>query len=296
MCVGNMAHASFSSSTDVRRVMRPRDVHSHKGDYGRLLIVGGSDVYSGAPALAGIASLRTGVGLVFIAAPRGVASVIRSYSPDLIVHQLGENVVTSDDLPAIGRLLTQSDALVLGPGIGRDSETTAAVPRIIQKANDMNKPILIDADAIRAVAGGDAYRHRSIVLTPHAGEFKALSGVEAPAGWRKRVPICVNFAKTRSCVLLLKGHETIVTDGCRVKVNRTGNPGMAKGGMGDVLSGIIGTFLAQHADPFDAAVAGAYLQGRAGDLLLKGKGFHMISSDLVEILPAVLKQYDRLRS
>jgi len=276
--------------------MKPRDLHSHKGDYGRLLIVGGSDVYSGAPALAGMASLRTGVGLVFIAAPRGIAPVIRSYSPDLIVHELSDNVVTSQDLAAINKLLVQSDALVLGPGIGRDSETSVVIPRIIQKANAMNKPILIDADAIGAVAQGDTYRNRNVVLTPHAGEFKALSGVEAPIGWRKRVPICTNFAKRRSCVLLLKGHETVVTDGYSVKVNRTGNPGMAKGGMGDVLSGIIGTFLAQHATPFHAAVAGAYLHGRAGDLLLKEKGFHMVSSDLVEILPALMKQYDRLGS
>lgn len=292
----NLVRSFFSSSADVRRVMKPRDLHSHKGDYGRLLIVGGSDVYSGAPALAGVASLRTGVGLVFIAAPRGIASVIRSYSPDLIVHQLSDSIITSKDLAAISRLLAQSDALVLGPGIGRDSETRAVIPRIVKKANTMKKPILIDADAIRAVAGSDTYRHRNVVLTPHAGEFKALSGVEAPLGWKKRVPICVNFAKRESCVLLLKGHETVVTDGYKVKVNRTGNPGMAKGGMGDVLSGIIGAFLAQHAEPFHAAVAGAYLHGRAGDSLLREKGFHMISSDLVEILPAVLKQYDRLRS
>jgi len=275
--------------------MKPRDPHSHKGDYGRLLIVGGSDVYSGAPALAGMASLRTGVGLVFIAAPRRISSVIRSYSPDLIVHELCDDVVTSKDLSAIGKLLTQSDALVLGPGIGRSSGTNAVIPQIIQKAHAMKKSILVDADAIRAVAGM-RYDGINMILTPHAGEFKALSGVEVPLEWRKRVPICVDFAKRKRCVLLLKGHETVVTDGFRVKVNRTGNPGMAKGGMGDVLSGIIGAFLAQHVEPFHAAVAGAFLHGRAGDLLLKEKGFHMISSDLVEILPAVLKQYDRLGS
>ena len=275
--------------------MKPRDQHSHKGDYGRLLIVGGSDVYSGAPALAGMASLRTGVGLVFIAAPRRISSVIRSYSPDLIVHELCDDVVTSKDLSAIGKLLTQSDALVLGPGIGRSSGTNAVIPQIIQKAHAMKKSILVDADAIRAVAGM-RYDGINMILTPHAGEFKALSGVEVSLEWRKRVPICVDFAKRKRCVLLLKGHETVVTDGFRVKVNRTGNPGMAKGGMGDVLSGIIGAFLAQHVEPFDAAVAGAFLHGRAGDLLLREKGFHMVSSDLVEILPAVLKQYDRLGS
>ena len=285
---------SFSSSSDVRRVVKPRDPHSHKGDYGRLLIVGGSDVYSGAPALAGMASLRTGVGLVFIAAPRRVASVIRSYSPDLIVHQLNDDLVTSNSLALIEGLLARSDALVLGPGIGRDPETTAMIPRIVEDAASMNKPVLIDADAIRAMARNIGCNYSNLVVTPHAGEFKALSGVEAPERWQKRVPICVDFAKRNSCVLLLKGHETVVTDGNSVKVNRTGNPGMAKGGMGDVLSGIIGAFLAQNVNPFDAAVAGAYLHGRAGDMLVKMKGFHMIASDLVEILPAVLKKFDQI--
>jgi len=285
----------FSTFADVRRVVKPRNPYSHKGDFGCLLIVGGSDVYSGAPALAGMSSLRTGAGLVFIAAPKGTAPTIRSYSPDLIVHQLSEDVVTRHDLQAIAELLTKSDALVLGPGIGRHSETEAAIPQIIKTATDMNRPILIDADAIRAVAHTASYRYSNVVITPHAGEFKALSGMDAPERWRERVPVCVDFAKKNSCILLLKGHETVVTDGDRVKVNKTGNPGMAKGGMGDVLSGIIGTFLSQQAEPFLAAVAGAFLHGRAGDQLLKKKGFHMIASDLINELPAVLRQFDRIK-
>jgi len=286
----------FSTVADVRRVVKPRNLYSHKGDFGSLLIIGGSDVYSGAPALAGMASLRTGVGLVFIAAPKGIASTIRSYSPDLIVHQLSDYAVTQNDLPAISELLAKSDALVLGPGIGRHSETRAAILHIIKSATDMNRPILIDADAIRAVADTVAYKQSNIVVTPHSGEFKALSGIDAPERWRERVPICVDFAKKNSCVLLLKGHETVITDGERVKVNRTGNPGMAKGGMGDVLSGIIGTFLAQRADPFCAAVAGAFLHGRTGDRLLKKEGFHMVASDFINELPVVLRQFDQIET
>jgi NAD(P)H-hydrate epimerase len=272
--------------------VKPRDPYSHKGDFGCLLIVGGSDVYSGAPALTGLAAIRTGAGLVLIAAPKATTSTIRSYSPDLIVHQLSGDVVTPDDVPKLQELLVKSTALVLGPGIGRAPETEVAVPQILKTATEMGKPVLVDADAIRAVAG-TGIKHSNIVLTPHAGEFRALSGIEAPVRWRDRLPFCVEFAKKTSCILLLKGHETVITDGVRVKVNRTGNPGMARGGMGDVLSGIIGAFLAQQADPFLAAVAGAYVHGHAGDLLLKTKGFHMTASDLVDTLPTILRKFDR---
>lgn len=260
------------------------------------MIVGGSDVYSGAPALAGIAGLRTGVGLVLIAAPKGTAQTIRSYSPDLIVHQLGDEVVTPSDVQRIAELLARSDAIVLGPGIGRASETQAAIPPLIEVATKMNKPVLLDADAIRAVAGTDAFKHSSIVLTPHAGEFKALSGIEAPLTWQERLPICVEFARKNTCTLLLKGHDTLITNGIRVKVNRTGNPGMATGGMGDVLSGITGAFLAQGTDPYLATVAGAYVHGQAGDRVAKEKGFHMVASDLIDMLPTVLKEFDRTAS
>ena len=130
-------------------------------------------------------------------------------------------------------------------------------------------------------------------VSPVVGEFKFISGIDAPSKWRERVPICTEFAKKHSCVLLLKGHDTVITDGKRIRVNPTGNPGMATGGSGDVLSGIVGAFLAQGADPFFAAVAGAFVHGLAGDLTYKEKGFHMIASDLIDELPRVLKRYDR---
>jgi NAD(P)H-hydrate epimerase len=114
-----------------------------------------------------------------------------------------------------------------------------------------------------------------------------------PPHWKERVPVCVEFAKKNSCVLLMKGHDTVITDGDRVRVNNTGNPGMATAGAGDVLSGIIGAFLAQGADPFFAAVAGAYVHGLAGDRAHMEKGCHLVASDLIDVLPVVLKKYDR---
>jgi len=286
----------FTGRADVRRVVKPRSVYSHKGDSGYLLIVGGSNVYSGAPALAGMAALRTGVGLVVIAAPKAIASTIRSYSPNIIVHSLSSDVVTSDDVPKVTQLIGQSDALILGPGIGLDSETKRAIPLMVDKAIEMNKPMLIDADAIKALAGQiELLKGANTIITPHAGEFNAITGINAPPRWRERLPICTEFATKYSCVLLLKGHDTIVTDGQRVRLNRTGNPGMATGGMGDVLSGIIGTFLACGAEPFYAAAAGAYVHGLAGDLVRRAKGFHMVASDIIEALPSILKLYDRIR-
>ena len=282
----------YSGPGDVRSVVKARGRYSSKRDFGCLLIVGGSEVYSGAPALAGMAALRTGVGLAIIAAPKSVAATIRGYSPNLIVHALNSDVVNSEQIERLCKLLEASDALVLGPGIGRAPETIQAIPLIIKQARKLGKPVLIDADAIRALTQA-MESLKGVLITPHAGEFKAISGLETPKLGRDKLPICKKFAQEYGCVLLLKGHDTIVTDGSRAKVNHTGNPGMATAGTGDVLSGIIGAFLAQGVEPFSAAVAGAYIHGAAGDLVYRHKGFHMLASDLTDALPAVLRKYDR---
>jgi NAD(P)H-hydrate epimerase len=239
-----------------------------------------------------MAALRTGVGLSVVAAPRSVVNSIRAYSPDLIVHPLQGDVISPTDLPRLSELLDRSNALVLGPGIGLHADTKSVMPMLVARAHELQKPVLVDADGLRSLID-----HRELfkgtVVTPHAGEFKAISGVVPPPSWRDRLGICKDFALERSCVLLLKGHDTVVTDGSRLKVNRTGNPGMATGGTGDVLSGIIGAFLAQGTDPFLATVAGAYVHGLAGDAVRKRMGFHMVASDLLEALSEVLKPYDR---
>jgi len=277
-------------------VVRPRAVDSSKRDFGCLLIVGGSDVYSGAPALAGMGALRTGAGLAVIAAPASVASTIRGYSPNLIVHPLPGEMVTRSCTDKVSKLLKSSDALVLGPGIGLHPETREAIPSIIEMAAQNRKPLLIDADAITALSDKtDILRSAETVITPHVGEFRAISGLNVPRDWRERVKLCKNFAMEHSCIVVLKGHNTVVSDGRHVRVNSTGNPGMAVGGTGDVLSGMIGAFLAQGSDRFFSAVAGAYLHGLAGDMVRKHKGFHMVATDLIEALPIVLRRYDRER-
>jgi ADP-dependent NAD(P)H-hydrate dehydratase / NAD(P)H-hydrate epimerase len=284
----------YSGPADVKQVVKARQPDSSKRDFGCLLVVGGSDIYSGAPALAGMAALRTGSGLVVIAAPNSVASTIRAYSPNLIVHPLRGAVVSRRDIDKLAKLLATSDAMVLGPGIGSNTATRDAVPLIVKMAARMRKPILIDADAITALRGKRRLlRDATTVITPHRGEFRAISGIHVPRELRRRMRICRKFALDYSCTLVLKGHNTIVSDGHHVKINRTGNAGMAVGGTGDVLSGIVGAFLAQGSDHFFAAVAGVYVHGLAGDFVRKQKGFHMVASDLIDALPNVMRPYDR---
>jgi len=284
----------YCGPADVRRVVRPRRVNSSKRDFGSLLVVGGSEIYSGAPALVGMAALRTGAGIVVVAAPASVSSTIRTYSPNLIVHPIVGDNISARGMEELSKLIDSSDALVLGPGIGRSPDTTEAIPSIIEMAAHSRKPILIDADAIRAIAEKKSIlRGVNATITPHAGEFKAIAGIDVPIGRRQRVEVCKKFAMENSSVVLLKGHNTVISDGHRVKVNCTGNPGMAVGGTGDVLSGIIGAFLAQRADRFFSAVAGAYVHGLAGDYVFRQKGFHIVASDLIEALPDVLRRYDR---
>jgi NAD(P)H-hydrate epimerase len=276
---------------DIRRVVKPRNPYGHKGTFGYLLVIGGSTLYSGAPALAALASLRCGVGLSIIASPKLTASTIRSYSPNLIVHSLNHDNICQEDLSKIGAILEKCDAVVLGPGIGLEPSTVAAIPKIIATSNAMKKPMLIDADALRAL-DQISFENTNTVLTPHAGEFKSMARVEPSLNWKERVGKCIEFARNRSCVLLLKGHETVVTDGRQLKLNNTGNPGLATAGSGDVLSGIIGALLAQGNDPFQAAAAGAFIHGTAGDLAVERKGFHLLATDIINEIPAVLQQFD----
>jgi NAD(P)H-hydrate epimerase len=167
----------------------------------------------------------------------------------------------------------------------------SAIPKIVAASTAMKKPTLIDADALRAL-DGTSFENAKVVLTPHAGEFKSITGVETSLKWKERVSVCTQFARSRSCVLLLKGHESVITDGYRLKVNKTGNPGLATAGSGDVLSGLIGALLAQGNDPFYAAAAGAFMHGAAGDLVVKTKGFHLLATDIINEIPAVLRNFD----
>ncbi|MEM3956109.1 MAG: NAD(P)H-hydrate dehydratase [Candidatus Bathyarchaeia archaeon] len=279
---------TFAGPGDVLMVVKPRPPEAHKGDFGRLLVIGGSETFSGAPTLAALAALRAGVDLVYIAAPRETAYAISSISPDIITLKLEGDHLSTRNLSVIRSYMERATAIVLGPGLGLHKETQEAVKEIIEEAESKKIPILLDADGLKAFATFKHSLKTPAVLTPHVGEYAILTGEKLPSKPEERAEYIKRQAKQLNAVILLKSHVDIISDGTRVKFNFTGNPGMTVGGTGDVLSGIVGAFLAQGFDPFEAAVAGAFINGAAGDFVKSEKGYHMVASDLLEWIPKVM--------
>lgn len=263
---------------------------SHKGDNGRLLIIGGGP-YTGAPALAGLAAYRIGVDLVHIATPSKTYQVIASYSPNFIVHRLEGDVFSSEDLDIVNGLTDKIDAVIIGPGLGEHPDTRKAVCEFIKGCT---KPLVIDADAIKPVAGNlEGLTNHKGILTPHAGEFKDLSGESVISDINERAQQVKSFAKKSGFTILLKGGIDIVSDGEHIKFNITGNPAMTVGGTGDVLAGLAGGMLSKGVSPFSSARIAAFTNGAAGDLAFEELGHSLMPTDIIEKIPLVLKSFLR---
>jgi hydroxyethylthiazole kinase-like uncharacterized protein yjeF len=278
----------FDGPGDVLLIKKTRTASAHKGDFGRLLVIGGSKVFSGAPALVSLAALRTGVDIVYLAAPAKTAYAVSSMSPDLITLKLKGDHLTTRNLTTLQPYLEMVDAVVIGPGLGMHEETRDFVKACVSAVESAGKPLLLDADGLKAFAEYKRQLNVPLVLTPHAGEFATLTGQKLSERFEERIIQVLETAKELKAVLLLKGQVDVVSDTKRVKLNFTGNPGMTVGGTGDVLSGIVGALLAQKMDPFEAAVAGAFINGAAGDFVAGEKGFHLVATDLLEWIPRVL--------
>ncbi|MEM3577165.1 MAG: NAD(P)H-hydrate dehydratase [Candidatus Bathyarchaeia archaeon] len=279
---------NFAGPGDVSLVIKPRPAESHKGDFGRLLVIGGSETFSGAPALVALAALRTGVDLVYVAAPEKTAYAISAMSPDLITIKLEGRHLNVGNIPALKAYLETVNAIVLGPGLGLHPETREAVKALVDAVENSRKPLLLDADGLKAFAEFKRKVNIPLVLTPHAGEYAILTGKELPESLNEKIAEVQRTSAELGAVILLKGPIDIISDEKRFKLNFTGNPGMTVGGTGDVLSGIVGAFLANSVNPFEAAVAGAFVNGAAGDFVLEEKGFHMVATDLIAKIPLVL--------
>jgi len=279
---------------DLRYSIKPRNTFSKKGDFGRLLIVGGSKEYSGAPTLAALAAIRTGIDISIIATPKSVADVIRSFSPNLIVRKLRDDYITSKDLPELKSLAERCTSVIVGPGIGLEEETKVAILSFMREVGK-DKPMLVDADALKALSEEPiCLRNYPTVITPHAGEFEIVtrSKIIPPDKLEDRMKQVRGEAKKMGLTILLKAHEDVISDGNRVKVNLTGNPGMTVGGTGDVLSGIVATFMAWGVEPFRAACAAAFVSGSAGDFAVKDRGYHIMATDIIEKIHEVMKRFD----
>jgi NAD(P)H-hydrate epimerase len=281
--------------------LAPRAADSHKGDFGHALLVGGSRGMSGAIALAGLATLRSGAGLATLAVPRAIQDVVAGFNPSYMTHGLtfanednaSDHMVeaAADKVLALAENMT---ALALGPGLGRTAGVTDFVARLYR---EITKPMVVDADALYALAERKVPLNQAAgprILTPHPGEFARLAGTKPGTNDAARTFAAGELASASggrsSTIIVLKGHHTITTDGSRYALNQTGNPGMATGGAGDVLTGIITALLCQGLSPFDAARLGVHVHGTAGDLAAAQLGqVSLIASDLVDYLPAALQ-------
>ncbi len=278
----------FAGPGDVLLVKKSRIASAHKGDFGRLLVIGGSEVFSGAPALVSLAALRTGVDIAYLAAPAKTAYAVSSVSPNLITLKLKGDHLSAGNVASLQPYLETVDAVAMGPGLGVHAETLEFVKACVTAIENAGKPLLLDADGLKAFAEFKRALKVPLVLTPHAGEYEILAGGKLAGSLEERVVEVQRTAAELKAVILLKGQVDLVCDAKRVKLNFTGNPGMTVGGTGDVLSGVVGALLAQKADPFEAAVAGAFVNGAAGDFAAGDVGFHVVATDLLDWIPHVL--------
>ncbi|MGD9962307.1 MAG: NAD(P)H-hydrate dehydratase [Thermoplasmata archaeon] len=262
---------------------------SHKGDSGKVLVIGGGP-YSGAPAFTGMAAMRSGIDLVFVATPEPVATPVAIYSPNIIVRPLAGSILGPEHVDGLLAMSKEFDAVAIGPGLGNDRRTLLAVQRFVSKCK---APMVIDADAIGACGSKPGVlKGRTAVLTPHASEFKQLTGKTVPVDdLDRRADMVREAAAKLKATIVLKGPVDVVSDGVYVKLNRTGNDAMTVGGTGDVLTGIVAGFVAQKARPFHAARMGVFTAGLAGDLAFEERSYGLLATDVVDKVPIVLRRY-----
>ena len=272
----------------VLNILPDRDPWGHKGDFGKILLLCGSRGYTGAAYFAAMGALRAGAGLVFLGVPESIYTIEAVKLNEPVVFELpdADGMLSREAIPEILERLPRMDAVLVGCGLGQSEDTLAVVRAVLE---DARCPVVMDADGINLLAAHkDLLRGREYptILTPHEGEFARLGGIIGG----DRQSAAEKMARDLGCILLLKGHRTCVTDGVHTYINHTGNPGMAVGGSGDVLAGIITALLGQGIEPLEAAACGAWLHGRAGDLCAEKLGqYAMLPSDMLEVLPRLLK-------
>jgi ADP-dependent NAD(P)H-hydrate dehydratase / NAD(P)H-hydrate epimerase len=286
------------TSSDLVALVGPRSPVANKGSFGHVLILGGSTGKAGAAAMAGIAALRAGAGLSTVATAKSVLATVAGFHPELMTEPLDETDAGSIALRAlqqgqVGSLTERKTVLAVGPGISRHPETAEFVRGVVR---NYKLPIVLDADGLNAFEGHAQELKNAagtLVITPHPGEMARLAGSTVPAIQHDRLNVARSFASENKLIVVLKGHRTLIAqpDGT-VWVNTTGNPGMATGGTGDILTGIVAGLIAQHPDRIaDAVIAAVHLHGLAGDIARESTGEHsMIATDLLGALPEAFRR------
>lgn len=272
----------------VLELLPERNPFTHKGDYGKLLLLCGSRGFTGAAYLAAMGALRSGAGLVFLGVPESIYAIEAVKLNEAVVFPLPDldGKLSHNAIPTILEKLPRMDAVLIGCGLGLSADTLAVVQAVLRNAEC---PVVLDADGITLLSEHKTIlrgRQHPTVLTPHDGEFQRIVG--SLKG--NRQSCAEEFAQENNCILLLKGHETIITNGTSTYINHTGNPGMAVGGSGDLLAGIIVSLLGQKLPALEAAACAAWLHGAAGDLCAEELGqYGMLPSDMLTTLPRLMK-------
>ena len=274
----------------VARVIPARKKSSHKRMNGTVCVVGGSRLYHGAPFLCATGAIRSGVDLVYIAVPASIAPSIRALSPDFIVVPLPDSKLTRGNVSKLMSWVEGIDCFALGPGLG--PQPPEMIIQAVNKMKGEERGLVIDADALRpqilpSIKGTGA------IVTPHAKEFERLFGEALPPDVEGRVNAVAEAAKKADVTVLLKGPTDVVSDGHRVGLNDTHTPAMTVGGTGDVLTGVVAGLSAKGLNPFDAACAGAFINGSAGVEAVRSLGLHITASDVANEIASVMKQFDR---
>ena len=277
----------------VRKFIPTRMIDSRKGDNGKVLVVGGSYMYHGAPILSSLAALRTGSDLVYTAVPKNNVQATRAASPDLIVIPLADSKLTRG---AVNKLLGQIPAGIdsAAIGMGLAIQDIEALKLLVNSLLDNDVRISLDASGLISQIL-PIIKGKNVVVTPHDGEFKRLFGDDTPSDKKTRISTTEKHAKKNSITVLLKGHDDIITDGANTFINSKKIPGMTVGGTGDVLSGIVASMLSRNRNILESATSAAFLNSFAGKVTQKQFGVHMVATDLIEALPLVAKRFDRIK-
>ena len=287
-----MTTKTLQSST-VKKFIPERKANSRKGDNGKVVVIGGSYIYHGAPILSSLAALRTGADLVYTCIPKINAQSTRAISPNLIVIPLVDSKLTRGAVnKLLGQIPNDIDSATIGMGLA--IQDIHALKVLVKSLLDRDVRISLDASALVSyilpfISG------KNVVVTPHSGEFKRLFGIIPPDSLKERIKTVEKFAKENSLIVLLKGATDIISDGNKTFLNPKKTPAMTVGGTGDVLSGIVVGLLGRNRNAFESASAAAYINGLAGKMIQKKFGLHMVATDLIEVIPNVFKPFDKIR-
>ncbi|MCW6159656.1 MAG: NAD(P)H-hydrate dehydratase [Candidatus Micrarchaeales archaeon] len=290
---------SIAGISDVKKATEPRSMDSDKYSHGTILVIGGNANYRNAPlhaafsAYSALAASRTGAGYVTIAGPEEVIRLALALSYGPVVRVLKGK---SGDLETVKGV--KHNTLIIGPGydVPETQQNKKFVKSVIRFERDSGNVVIADASVLKFFKRDKDLFWKNLIITPHVGEYGKLTGTDLKnVPLREKIKSVVSFAKEHNCTVLLKGNTTIITDGKRIKLNKAKTPALAVQGTGDVLCGIIAGYASMHRDPFESAVAAAYVHAKIGDELYKKKGLHIIARDLTEALPDILKRFDRIK-